>query len=224
VAVDAADNIIIGGHLGSDADFGGGKGGHDGGDDAFVAKFDGAGNHQWSYSWGDDADQRVMGIATGAGNSVHLVGWMEGDADFGGGTLSSAGSEDVFAAKLGANGAHQWSRRFGNAESQMGTGVAVDAAGDTWLVGSFFGSIGFGAGALVSAGGADGFVANLGTGGVHLSSATLSGSGANVLEDVALSGAVAAVVGSFHGNASLAGEPDMSASGGADFLAARLMP
>lgn len=39
-----------------------------------------------------------------------------GSVDFGGGALTSAGSNDIFAAKLtAADGAHVWSQRFGDA-------------------------------------------------------------------------------------------------------------
>jgi hypothetical protein len=57
---------------------------------------------------------------------------------------------------------HLWSRRFGEANDQYGRSVAVAAAGDVVLAGSFFGTVDFGGSPLTSAGSRDIFVTKLG--------------------------------------------------------------
>ncbi len=132
-----------------------------GGWDMFVARLDSAGNPVWAKNYGDNSDQIAKAIATDANASVVVVGSIFGSADFGGGARISAGQDDAFAVKLDAAGKHVWSRTFGDAASQVAHGVAVDAAGDVFVIGSFQGTISCGAMMLVSAGDYDVFVVKL---------------------------------------------------------------
>ena len=60
----------------------------------------------------------------------------------------------MFAAKLDPHGNHLWSKRFGDVQSQSGTGVGVSDGKSAILLGGFQGTIDFGGGALTSAAGA----------------------------------------------------------------------
>jgi hypothetical protein len=72
-----------------------------------------------------------------------------GAIDFGGGPLTSSGGGDVFVAKLGPNGDHVFSRRFGDAaDLQQGQALAVDHSDNVIIAGVFEGALDFGAGAL----------------------------------------------------------------------------
>ena len=85
---------------------------------------------------------------------------MSGQVDFGTGPLASAGGSDVFLAKFKSLGTPVWSKRFGDAQSQTGVGVAADASSNILMAGDFSGSLDFGGGlSLTSAGGSDVFVA-----------------------------------------------------------------
>ncbi|WP_437950216.1 hypothetical protein WME98_04885 [Sorangium sp. So ce296] len=125
-------------------------------DDSYVAKFDPAGHCLWVKQLGATETHDVALDATG---NVALAGsFGYGDMktiDLGGGPLTSAGREDVFVAKLDAAGAHLWSKRFGDEALQRAYGVAVDGSGAVVIGGTFLGSVDFGGGALVSAGGFD---------------------------------------------------------------------
>jgi FlgD Ig-like domain len=112
-----------------------------------------------SQRFGDAADQYSQAVATDANGNVYVTGYFTGSIDFGGGVLTSAGSNDVFLAKFNSAGVHQWSMRFGSADDQRGTGVATDAAGNVYIVGSFKNAVNFGAGNLFSAGLNDIFLA-----------------------------------------------------------------
>jgi hypothetical protein len=162
LATDSAGNVVIAGYFTGTVDFGGGVLTSAGGEDVFVAKLDPDGNHLWSKVYGNASDQDAHSVAVDAAGNVVITGAFSGAVDFGGGPLTSAGvDEDIFVAKLNGAGAHQWSKRFGDAVKQFGYGVAVDSGGDVFLTGTFSGAVDFGGGPLTSAGAADIFVAKL---------------------------------------------------------------
>jgi hypothetical protein len=144
-------------------DFGGGPLASAGGFDIMVAKFDASGNHQWSKRFGDSSDQFIHGLAVDSSGNTVVAGSLEGSVNFGdpAGSLTSAGSEDVFVAKLSPSGSAIWSKRFGDSSSQDAFALAVDEEDAVLLTGSMSGTIDFGAGAMTSAGGRDVFVARL---------------------------------------------------------------
>lgn len=95
-------------------------------------------------AWQKDYAGAVTADATGA---VLVTGAFSGTTDFGGGELTSAGGNDVFVVKLGSDGSHVWSKRFGDAgDTQEGQAVAADAAGNVLVSGVFNGTVDFGTG------------------------------------------------------------------------------
>jgi len=169
VAVDASGNVIVAGYIQSTVDFGGGALTSAGSDDIFVAKFGSEGSHLWSQRFGDGDLQRASALAVDAPGNVVVTGRFSGTVDFGGGTLTSAGSDDIFVAKFGSDGSHLWSKRFGDGSVQVATAVAVDASGNVVVTGYFSGTVDFGGGTLTSAGYDDDiFVAKFGADGSHL--------------------------------------------------------
>jgi hypothetical protein len=162
VATGSDGAVLVAGDLSGAADFGGGPRQSAGGTDIFLAKFDSAGAHVWSKSFGDASDQHATSVAVDGLSAVVLTGTLDGAADFGGGPIQSAGSGDVFLAKLDPSGVHVWSKRFGDTKDQHGVGVATDVSGNVLLTGYFSGSVDFGGGALSSAGSSDIFVAKFG--------------------------------------------------------------
>src|SRR6185369_14395845 len=121
------------------------------------------GAHVWSKRFGGTADDYGYGLAVDPSGNVALTGSFRNTADFGGGPLTSAGGTDVFLASFTPSGAHRWSRRAGGSGDDAGQAVAV--AGDLLVTGPFQGTIDFGAGPLVAAGGGDLFVARYGAAG-----------------------------------------------------------
>jgi hypothetical protein len=88
-----------------------------------------------------------------------MVGSFDGAIDFGGGELTSLGAGDGFIAKLEASGAHIFSRRFGDVDSQVAASIAVDVLDESFVTGTFSGTIDLGGGPLVSHGLGDIFLA-----------------------------------------------------------------
>ena len=78
--------------------------------------------------------------------------------DLGGGLLTSAGGDDVFVAKLDADGQHLFSKRFGDGAGQQAFRAAAAGPGDALIFGRFAGNIDFGSGPITSNGASDAFV------------------------------------------------------------------
>jgi hypothetical protein len=162
VAVGGSGNVIVTGHFWGTVDFGAGPLTSAGNYDIFVAKFDAGGNHLWSQRFGDASSQRGQSVAVNGSGNVILTGYSQGTVAFGGGPLTSAGSDDIFVAKFDAGGNHVWSQRFGDASLQRGESVAVGGSGNVLVTGHFRGIVDFGGGPLTSAGGDDIFIAKFG--------------------------------------------------------------
>lgn len=225
MAVDASNNVIIGGYFFSVINFGGGNLTSAGNYDVFLAKFNSGGTHQWSGSYGDVDDQQAASVAVDAAGSVVVTGNMEGTMDFGGGNLTSAGGLDIFLAKLDAGGTHQWSQRFGDTASiEQGYAVAIDASDNVILGGNVSGSVDFGGGTLVSTGGVDVFVAKFTTGGTHVWSALYGNNISQFLNALAVdaSGNIT-VCGQYSGTINFGGG-DLTTVGSSNMYLASLTP
>lgn len=96
---------------------------------AYVARLSGStGDPVWSRGAGDGTNRtRGRGVTfVPTGSTVAIVGDMRGTANFGGSTLTSAGSDDVFVARFNAaTGAHVSSTRAGDGGSQIAHAIAT---------------------------------------------------------------------------------------------------
>ena len=208
VAADPSGNVIVAGAFNSSIDLGGGNLVSSGSFDIFVVKYDAAGTHQWSKRFGDASSQFVNCVATDASGDVIITGEFAGTVNFGGANLVSSGGNDIYVAKFNAAGTHVWSQRFGDGAEQVPRGVAVNAAGDVLITGEFAGTVNFGGGNLVSAGGNDIFVAKFdAASGAHVWSQRF---GSSALEQQARAVAVDAtgnvvITGEFEGTVNFGG-------------------
>jgi len=100
VAVDSFGGIVLTGDFATSVNFGGGALTSAGGTDVFAVKLDPqAGAHVWSKRYGDNVAQSGAGIAADDTGAL-LVGTFAGTINFGTGAMTSAGTTDVFLAKL----------------------------------------------------------------------------------------------------------------------------
>jgi hypothetical protein len=134
----------------------------------FVAKFDARGHTSWSRRLGGWGVYSVSSIAADAFGAVFVTGDFGGELDVGNEVFLAQGEEDVFLAKLDADGNPLWGKRFGDERGQQTGGVAVDGMGNVLLTGSFAGTIDIGGDLLTSSGGKDAFLAKLDTSGRRL--------------------------------------------------------
>jgi hypothetical protein len=122
--------------------------------DVFVAKLDGAGNFLWATGAGHTAaaitptnnPTQLLGMTLDASGTCYVTGYFMSTVAFGSTSLTSAGSADVFAAKITSAGTWIWAIRIGGPNSDVGWGVAVDAANNLYLTGYFAAYLGFGPG------------------------------------------------------------------------------
>lgn len=167
-AADSAGNILLTGVFTGTIDFGGGSLTAVGFGNGFLAKFDAGGNHIWSKRFGGEAAQVEATAVSDESGNVLITGFFKGTVDFGGGSLTSGGSFDIFVAKFDTNGSHLWSRSFGDASDQRGWDLSTDNQGNVLVTAAFRSTVNFGGGPLQSAGGFDIALAKLDFNGNHL--------------------------------------------------------
>lgn len=100
IACDPFGAVLVAGTFDGSVDFGDGTKTSGGASDIFLLKLDSAGSTLWSKRFGDEEPQFQAGVATAATGHVFLTGYLTGTMDFGSMTLTSAGVEDVFLARL----------------------------------------------------------------------------------------------------------------------------
>ena len=91
VAVDGAGQIVLGGLIQADVDFGGGALPAQG-ETGFLAKLDGDGKHLWSKSYATTTQfQQIIPVAVGPGGEIVASSTFTGTVDFGCGPLDAGG-------------------------------------------------------------------------------------------------------------------------------------
>jgi len=220
VAVDEGGNTYLTGDFGGTMNFGGEDLVSVDSADLYLAKFDSAGTHQWSKSFGDAEYQYGRSVAVGVQGSVYLTGEFGGTMNFGGEDLVSGDSADLYLAKFDSAGEHQWSKNFGDAEYQYGRSVAVDAQDSLYLTGEFGGGMNLGGEDLVSAGSTDLYLAKFDSAGTHVWSRHFGDIGSQFGRSVAVdAGGNAYLTGYFEGTMNLGGEDLVSEGSWEIFLA-----
>jgi hypothetical protein len=222
VAVDGSGNVVVTGSFTGTVDFGGVPLTSAGGTDIVVAKYSAAGAHQWSKRFGNSTNNEVgYAVAMDGSGNVVVTGHFAGTVDFGGGPLTASGTNvDIYVAKFDANGAHQWSQRFGNTQADVGYGIDVDGSGNVVVTGSFQGTVDFGGGGLTSLGSLEIFLAKYDANGAHQWSKRLGSTGGEIGRAVVADGSGNIVVtGSFSQTVNFGGVPIISAGGSDVFLA-----
>jgi hypothetical protein len=191
VATDAMGNVVVVGEFGATVDFGGGPLTSAGLSDIFVAKYSPSGAHLWSQRFGSTSSDNAKGVAVDSLGNVIVTGQFVGTVGFGGASLQSAGSTDVFVAKYSPSGVHLWSRRGGGSQGDGGDAVGLDGADNVVVAGVFKGSgAGFGGQPFTSAGSSDVFAAKYAAAdGAHLWSRSFPGTGDDRVSAAALDNA-----------------------------------
>ncbi len=127
----------------------------------------------WAKQLGGTWDEACYSIAVDNSGNVYTTGSFGGTADFDPGpgvfSLTSAGMADGFISKLDAGGNFVWAKQLGGSLNDLGRSIAVDASGNLYVTGSFYGTADFDPGPgtlnLTSAGAWDFFIMKLDTDG-----------------------------------------------------------
>lgn len=99
--------------------------------DIFLSVYDGSGTHQWTRQTGSSGFDLATSVAVDGTRSAYLAGFVEGPI----GGQSITGGRDAVLIKYDASGVQQWTRLSGYPGYDAGRGVAVDAAGTSYLAG-----------------------------------------------------------------------------------------
>lgn len=211
ITLDGLGNLYVTGYFAVSATFGAktisASGG--GGFDAFVTKLNSSGVVQWAVAAGGMGSNADIGSAlTFSQNTLYVTGTFSSTATFGSTNLVANGSTDIFLAKYDpSNGNVTAAYNFGGTSDDGGLAIAVDATGNAYIGGSFFGSLTLGATTLVDGGTSfNGFLTKIAPDGSPLWAKKFGSDHENLVRSIVLDGAGNGYAGGyFTSSADLAG-------------------
>src|SRR5262245_55338481 len=111
-------------------------------------------NWEWAKSGLSPDNAEGWSVAADLSNNAYVCGFYQTNLVFSPYVLSAVGSYEAFIAKYDANGNIKWAKSStGTANSQAtALGVSTDASGNSYLAGSFSGTVSFGSNTLASSG------------------------------------------------------------------------
>lgn len=189
ITVDASGNIYTIGFFLQTADFDPGANVSDltsaGSYDIFISKLDASGNFVWVKQMGGTGADVGTAITMDAGGNIYVTGTFQETANFDTSSntysLTSAGGEDIFIAKLNPAGNIVWIKQMGGTDSDYSGAIALDDAGNIYTTGNFNDVVDFDPGSgtsnLTSAGTIDVFVSKLSNSGNFIWAKQMGGSG-----------------------------------------------
>jgi gliding motility-associated-like protein len=149
IIVDAANNTYITGYFSGTVDFDPSINSFNltaqGPADAFVCKIDASGDLIWVKKIGDSDYESGFSITIDKKGSVYIAGRFGGNVDFdpnlGTYYLNAGGWADAFILKLDSSGNFKWVKQFRGSFYTQANDIAVDHAGNTYIVGRFSGFV-----------------------------------------------------------------------------------
>lgn len=150
LSVDASGNVFVGGTFSQTGDFDPGPGTYNltsaGQSDAFLVKLNPQGDFSWAVQIGDTQQDNGNTVVTDHSGNIYLTGRFDGTIDFDPGagvhSVTSQGSSDGYVLKLDTDGAFQWVAKIEGLGTSEFTNhsLTLDATGNIYLTGSFFGT------------------------------------------------------------------------------------
>ena len=171
ITTDSSDNVYITGNFYNTVNFGGANNLTSlNNTDAFIVKYSISG----AYDWGEDfTDGRNPGayssgstISTDGLGNVYVTGGYYNTVTFDG-YISTSGKTGIFISKFGTDGTYDWTDAI---PEESGSHQAVyssvtDSSGDTYVTGSFNGTVDFGGSYSLTSTNYDAFIAEYDTDG-----------------------------------------------------------
>ncbi|MBL7893560.1 MAG: SBBP repeat-containing protein, partial [Bacteroidia bacterium] len=141
IAVDGLNNVYLGGYTASTTGIFsvGFQNTLAGGIDAFLVKFDAAGNRLWATYYGGPGNDWSTDIATDALNNIYLAGFTTSTTGIASGgfqnTISGGGAfGDAYLIKFNPSGSRLWGTYYGANDSEISYGVATDVNNNVYLL------------------------------------------------------------------------------------------
>lgn len=199
--------------------------------DAFLAKYDSAGNFGWAKKIGGTNNDQGLGVAYAANHIYASGSFIGSNCQFGNGiSLSSAGTaSDAFIAKYDLAGTCLWARKGGGAGNEAATSVCADINGYPTITGFFASNATFGSISLSTGNTGEMFVVHYDPNGTSLWGKQGGGSNDDSGFGIACdSFGYVVVTGAFQGNASftsVGGSPiSVTAAGQSDGFISKYTP
>ncbi|WP_437955997.1 hypothetical protein WME76_31645 [Sorangium sp. So ce119] len=128
---------------------------------AFLVRLDRNGDLRWSAPIATEEQSSANAVTVDRSGNVLFAGELYGEVTMGSTTLTAPLADpDALVAKLDADGAVLWARRFGSAATDRGLAIASDATDHVYVGGYVDGDIDFGGG-LVQVNGESPFLLKL---------------------------------------------------------------
>jgi hypothetical protein len=154
IALDAGNNVVIGGYYHGVVDFDPGSKTNrlpdNGNSQGFVTKLTSAGGFAWANGLASTTSSMAHGVAVDAAGNVYATGGFKGTVDLDPranttDTRTATGAHGgTFIVRYTANGGYGWGGAFvGSGYGSAGSGIAVDPAGTISVVGYFEGTTDF---------------------------------------------------------------------------------
>jgi hypothetical protein len=153
-----------------------------------------------------------------------MTGSFDGAIDFGGGSLASGGSTDVFLAVFEADGTTRWGRRFGENFEQFGTSTFIDMGGHVLMAGIARNDIDLGGGPIPGNNDYDAIFAKYSASGTHNWSGRRGDNARQATHAITVDEKGNVILGGgFDGNIDF-GNGNVMSTGGFDMFVVRLAP
>ncbi|HYV94380.1 MAG TPA: T9SS type A sorting domain-containing protein [Chitinophagales bacterium] len=102
-------------------------------------------NWEWAKKAGGTQNEGGYGVSNDAAGNIYVTGVFRDSIFKNGKKLISNGSDDIFVAKYNSAGTLKWTRQIGgNGADGYSLGSTTDASGNTYVIGSIYGSAYFG--------------------------------------------------------------------------------
>lgn len=152
IETDASGNVYIAGAFSDSVDFDPGTGikklGAADMRDAFLAKYNSAGDFIWAFSFGDTYDDEILDLKIDNEGNIIVTGSFMGTIDLDPGTgttnvTSVMSNNDGFLAKYNSSGNFIWGFSFGSSANDYGKHIQINSNNDIYLDGYFNQSVDF---------------------------------------------------------------------------------
>jgi len=149
--------------------------------DAFISKFDSAGQNLWSKFLGGAGWDKAYSVDFSPDGSFYVSG--ETTSNLEGNTNTNPDTSDAFLARYASSGALMWTKTFGSLGVDQARAVIIGADGSAYITGQFNGSGDHGSTEGIVAN-ADSFIAKYGSDGSNIWMRILSKANGGLLVDI----------------------------------------
>ena len=129
--------------------------------DVFIAQLRSDGTYNWANRIGSSSHDVGADVVSLDDGGALVSGYFHNTVDIGGTTLTSAGNQDIYIAKVNSDGTYAWVTQAGSSTHDFSGGIASFSDGSGIVTGSFTGTATFGEFTLTSQGSSDIYIAKL---------------------------------------------------------------